>query len=92
MWLGWILASCAVLSVYDLGKKASVRGNAVFPVLLGSTLSGWLAVTAFLACRGGLSAAVAVPRSTAGRKADRRHPRGVLYRPRTDHRPLPYLH
>ena len=30
-WIGWILASCVVLSLYDLSKKASVRGNAVFP-------------------------------------------------------------
>lgn len=61
MWLGWILASCVVLSLYDLSKKASVRGNAVFPTLFGSTLSGWLAVTAFLLCRGGFAAAIALP-------------------------------
>ena len=51
-WIGWILASCVVLSLYDLSKKASVRGNAVFPTLLGSTFVGWLAVTAFLVSRG----------------------------------------
>ncbi|MBR1920973.1 MAG: EamA family transporter [Kiritimatiellae bacterium] len=61
MWLGWILASCVVLSLYDLSKKASVRGNAVFPTLLGSTLAGWLAVTAFLVCRGAFAATLALP-------------------------------
>lgn len=60
-WLGWILASCVVLSLYDICKKASVRGNAVFPTLLGSTAAGWLAVTAFLAVRGEFAAALALP-------------------------------
>lgn len=66
MWLGWILASCVVLSLYDLSKKASVRDNAVFPVLLGSTLSGFLAVTAFLSVRGELPATLGVPAGTMG--------------------------
>ena len=57
-WLGWILSSCVVLSLYDLSKKASVRGNAVFPTLLGSTAAGWLAVTAFLVWRGAFAAAL----------------------------------
>ena len=61
MWLGWILASCVVLSLYDLSKKASVRDNAVFPTLLGSTVSGWLAVTAFLLCRGEFAATLFLP-------------------------------
>ena len=65
MWLGWILGSALLLSFYDLCKKASVRGNAVFPCLLGSTLTGWSAVTLFLLCRGGLAPAVAVPAKTA---------------------------
>ena len=60
-WLGWILASCVVLSLYDLSKKASVRENAVFPTLLGSTAAGWAAVTAFLAWRGALGAALGTP-------------------------------
>lgn len=60
-WLGWILASCVVLGLYDVCKKASVRGNAVFPTLLGSTLAGWTAVTAFLVCRGGFAAAIELP-------------------------------
>lgn len=66
MWLGWILASCVILSLYDLSKKASVRENAVFPVLLGSTLSGFLAVTAFLLCRGELAETAGIRASTAG--------------------------
>ena len=61
MWLGWILASCVILSFYDLSKKASVKDNAVFPTLLGSTLSGWLAVTAFLIGRGTFAASISVP-------------------------------
>ena len=65
MWLGWILGSALLLSFYDLCKKASVRDNAVFPCLLGSTLTGWSAVTLFLLCRGGLAPAVAVPAKTA---------------------------
>ncbi len=61
MWLGWILASCVVLSLYDLCKKASVKDNAVFPTLLGSTAFGWLAVTSFLLFRGGFAAVVSIP-------------------------------
>ena len=60
-WLGWILASCVVLSLYDISKKASVRGNAVFPTLLGSTAAGWLAVTVFLAWRGAFAATLGTP-------------------------------
>ena len=66
MGLGWILASCVVLSFYDLSKKASVRDNAVFPVLLGSTLTGFLAVTAFLIARGGFAATLGVGAGTMG--------------------------
>lgn len=65
MWLGWILASCGVLSLYDLCKKASVRENAVFPCLLGSALSGWTAVTVWLMMRGQLAATVCVSGATA---------------------------
>ena len=39
-WTLWILASAAFLSLYDLAKKASVRENAVLPVLLVSTVFG----------------------------------------------------
>jgi len=66
MWLGWILASCVVLSLYDLGKKASVRENAVFPVLLGSTLSGFLSVTVFLVVRGEFVPTVSVAPPAVG--------------------------
>ncbi len=66
LWLGWILASCVVLGLYDICKKASVRGNAVAPTLLGSTLSAWLSVTAFILFRGGFSEVLAVsPRHVA---------------------------
>lgn len=54
-WLGWILGSALLLSFYDLGKKASVRGNAVFPTLFCSTVSGWAAVTIVLVARGGFA-------------------------------------
>ena len=39
-WTVWILASAVFLAFYDLAKKASVRDNAVLPVLLVSTLFG----------------------------------------------------
>lgn len=45
-WTVWILLSAVFLALYDLSKKASVRNNAVLPVLLCSTLSG---CAAFLA-------------------------------------------
>ena len=60
-WLGWILASCVLLGLYDICKKASVRDNAVFPTLLGSTVSGWLAVSAFLLFRGEFAATFSLP-------------------------------
>jgi len=66
MWLGWILASCVILSLYDLSKKASVRDNAVFPALLGSTLSGFVTVTMFLIVRGEFAAAISVSGATIG--------------------------
>lgn len=40
-WTGWILASAVMLALYDLAKKASVRANAVLPVLLISTTFGF---------------------------------------------------
>ncbi len=61
MWLWWILASCVVLGLYDLCKKASVQDNAVFPTLLGSTAFGWIAVTVFLLLRGVLAAVLDIP-------------------------------
>ena len=39
-WTCWILASAVFLAFYDLAKKASVRDNAVLPVLLVSTVFG----------------------------------------------------
>ena len=39
-WICWLLASAVFLALYDLAKKASVRDNAVLPVLLGATLFG----------------------------------------------------
>lgn len=60
MWIGWILSSCAALSAYDLCKKASVRGNAAFPVLLVSTTCAWLTVTAGLLATGAFAGVFAV--------------------------------
>jgi len=39
-WTGWTLLSAVILALYDLCKKASVRDNAVLPVLLCSTTFG----------------------------------------------------
>ena len=54
MWTAWILASAVFLAFYDLAKKASVRGNAVLPVLLISATFGTAAYTAALWAGGGL--------------------------------------
>jgi transporter family protein len=54
-WLSWILLSSFCLSMYDLCKKASVRGNAVFPTLFVTTFSAWTAVTLYLVFSGSLS-------------------------------------
>lgn len=51
-WMLWILASAVVLAVYDLLKKASVRDNAVLPVLMVSTAAGACAYVATLAAAG----------------------------------------
>jgi drug/metabolite transporter (DMT)-like permease len=59
-WLHWILASSVGLSLYDLCKKASVRGNAVFPTLFISTASGWTALSVFMAASGRMEAALDV--------------------------------
>ncbi len=61
-WMIWIFASAVMLAFYDIVKKASVRGNAVIPVLLVSTLAGLSAYALGLAAVGGLrDAAVATP-------------------------------
>lgn len=65
-WLLWILVSSVCLSVYDLCKKASVRGNAVFPTLFITTFSGWAALTVFLVCTGGMAGTLqTAPRDVA---------------------------
>lgn len=58
-WTNWILLSALFLALYDLAKKASVRDNAVLPVLLVSTGCGCAAFVAGLALCGSLSSAVA---------------------------------
>ncbi len=58
MWICWILASAVFLALYDIAKKASVRDNAVLPVLLVATVFGAAAYVAALACAGGLADAL----------------------------------
>lgn len=58
-WTMWILLSACFLALYDLAKKASVRENAVLPVLLCSTSFGCAAFLAVLAASGRLGATVA---------------------------------
>ena len=53
-WTAWILLSSFFLALYDLAKKASVRENAVLPVLLCSTCCGCAAFVAGLAACGKL--------------------------------------
>ena len=57
-WTHHILASAFFLALYDLAKKASVRGNAVLPTLLCSTAFGSAAFLLGLALCGALSAAI----------------------------------
>jgi len=59
MWIGFILASAVVLALYDLAKKASVRANAVLPVLMISSVCGATAYVAALAVAGNLAASAA---------------------------------
>ena len=54
-WTAWVLASSALLALYDIAKKASVNANAVLPVLLSSTAFGFAAYSAGLFAAGGLS-------------------------------------
>jgi bacterial/archaeal transporter family protein len=51
-WTIWILASAFFLALYDLAKKASVKNNAVLPVLLCSTSFGCAAFVSTVALRG----------------------------------------
>ena len=53
-WTSWVLASSVLLALYDLAKKASVRANAVLPVLLISTTFGFAAYSAGLLASGNL--------------------------------------
>ncbi|MBR2838683.1 MAG: DMT family transporter [Kiritimatiellae bacterium] len=66
MWTAWILSSAVFLALYDVAKKASVRGNAVLPVLLVSASAGTAAYVAALASSGGMGDALAAsPRELA---------------------------
>ena len=60
MWTAWILSSAFFLALYDVSKKASVRANAVLPVLLVSSIAGAAVYIAALGIAGGVPAAVAV--------------------------------
>ena len=57
-WTCWILSSAFFLALYDLAKKASVRANAVLPVLLCSTSFGCTAFVLAVSLNGDLSAVV----------------------------------
>ena len=63
-WTVWILLSSFFLALYDLAKKASVRENAVLPVLLCSTCCGCAAFVAGLGVCGKIPEVLA---STNGR-------------------------
>ncbi|MBR3821314.1 MAG: EamA family transporter [Kiritimatiellae bacterium] len=54
------MASAVFLAFYDLAKKASVRENAVLPVLLLATVAGGGAYVAVLGAAGGIPAALDV--------------------------------
>lgn len=58
-WTAWILLSSFFLALYDLAKKASVRDNAVLPVLLCSTYCGCAAFVIGVAVCGKLPAVFA---------------------------------
>ena len=65
-WVAWILTSSVFLAFYDLAKKASVRDNAVLPVLLVSTFVGSVVYVAALFFAGGVGQALGVsPRDFA---------------------------
>jgi len=60
MWAAWILVSAFFLASYDIAKKASVRDNAVLPVLLLSAVVATVVYAAVLGAAGGLATAVHV--------------------------------
>lgn len=57
-WTAWILLSAVFLALYDVAKKASVRENAVLPVLLLSSSAGTLAYMAALGGAGAILSAL----------------------------------
>ena len=59
-WVAWILASSVFLAFYDVSKKASVRNNAVLPVLLAATVAGAVAYIVALGAAGGIGKAMEV--------------------------------
>ena len=59
-WVAWILASSVFLAFYDVSKTASVRDNAVLPVLLAATVAGAVAYIAALGVAGGIGKAMEV--------------------------------
>ena len=67
MWTTWILTSAVFLALYDVAKKASVKGNAVLPVLLVSSACGLAAYLAGLAASGQMAETVlaTTPRTVA---------------------------
>jgi len=65
-WTGEILTSAVFLALYDLAKKASVRDNAVLPVLLCSSAFGLAAFTLGLAATGYLGVVAAADGVTIG--------------------------
>ena len=67
MWTTWILTSAVFLALYDVAKKASVKGNAVLPVLLVSSACGLAAYLAGLAASGQMAETVlaTTPRTMA---------------------------
>ena len=64
-WTAWILLSSLFLALYDLAKKASVRDNAVLPVLLCSTCCGCAAFVAGVAVCGKLPEVLAATNGRA---------------------------
>ena len=67
MWMTWILTSAVFLALYDVAKKASVKGNAVLPVLLVSSVCGLAAYLAGLGVSGHMAEIVlaTTPRTLA---------------------------
>ena len=64
-WTTWIVASSFFLALYDLAKKASVRENAVLPVLLCSTCCGCAAFVAGVTVCGKLQDVMATTSAAA---------------------------